>query len=165
MFKKGQKVKVSGGGMNASQFNRELSKDYPKGVYSVHDWQNKVFKIEGKAELTDFTHQDNILCYLLTYEGTPIGYVYSIGIKEYTKPDSYKVIIESQEGSRIDTITLYSDSHSMQSFDKYISDADKQVMENIVTNTYLYAINDGLSVNHLFCRLISEIRDIQNSVV
>jgi len=80
-FKRGDKVNVIKQGNNASDFNN--SKCGVCGVYSVEDWRNKIFEIDGKIELISFGHDPETFCaYLLNLNGKPVGYVYNGAIKK-----------------------------------------------------------------------------------
>jgi hypothetical protein len=77
-FRKGQKVTVRKM-QNASDFNNDGLPIY--GVYSIDNWSDTVFTIEGTIKLIKFSHSDSVFCaYLLSYKGNPIGYVYNTGI-------------------------------------------------------------------------------------
>lgn len=80
-FKPKDKVKVIRNGCNASQFNKGIN---PLGVYSYTHWEDKIFLIEGTAQLTDFDNIENGLAYLLTdLDENKAGYVYEEAIKSY----------------------------------------------------------------------------------
>lgn len=80
VFKKGDKVKVVKAVQNASQFNKGL---HPLGVYSIPNWENKTFTIEGTIQLCSFDHSKDIYGgYLLSYEGNSVGYVYNDALEK-----------------------------------------------------------------------------------
>lgn len=87
-LKKGDKVKVLKRGMNDSlqSIRHGLYLSHTRGVYSIVDWNNKVFEIEGTVELVESVYPHLMKkSYLLTLEGVKIGFVYDIGIEKVTK--------------------------------------------------------------------------------
>ena len=85
IFKKGQKVTIARNGCNPSSFNSNQAWDF-LGVYSVEDYFDKVFEIEGTVQLISFTFSPEVYgAYLLKYEGVNVGYVYNTGIKAIEK--------------------------------------------------------------------------------
>lgn len=80
VFSKGQKVKISNG-QNASDFNGGQKWNI-MSAYSIKDWFNKEFEIEGTIKLITFRHSPSVYgAYLLKYEGENVGYIYNTGIK------------------------------------------------------------------------------------
>ena len=81
LFTKGQNVKVIGSGFNCPKFNA-VDGTNSLGIYSIKDWKNTLFQIEGTVKLIEFVSNPNIYCaYLLSYEGENIGYVYNTGLR------------------------------------------------------------------------------------
>jgi hypothetical protein len=90
-FKIGDRVKLTRGGGNASQFNKALGN--PLGVYEIQDWASKVFYIEGTIKLTDFSdpHLSKSAHLLKDREGNIVGYVYTEALTVVNRTWSYSV--------------------------------------------------------------------------
>lgn len=80
IFKKGQKVIITEGN-NASDFNTNKPWSI-MGAYSIENWHEKEFEIEGTVKLFSFSHNKRVYgAYLLKCQGVNVGYIYNTGIK------------------------------------------------------------------------------------
>lgn len=76
IFEKGDKVRVTKNGYNASDFTFKYNVN-PIGVYSI-DWENIVFEIGELMYQIKFEHSPEIYgAYPLLRDGKLIGYVYN----------------------------------------------------------------------------------------
>jgi len=84
ILKVNNEVKVTKDRHNASDFN--IGKLNILGIYSIDNWEDKIFKIEGTVKLITFKHTDEIFgAYLLKLDGKKIGYVYNNAIELISK--------------------------------------------------------------------------------
>lgn len=87
LFKKGDKVRVTKEGNNASQFH-----SLGLGVYKLCNWEHLEFEIEGTIKLMDFVSTTgNTHAYALNYNGSLVGYVYSAALELVPEKKFYTI--------------------------------------------------------------------------
>lgn len=77
-FRKGDRVAVIFSNTNDSTNSGRIGNSL--GVYSLSNWKDKIFEIEGEIQM----RYENDFSYLLTIDGVKIGYVYGSGLKKIT---------------------------------------------------------------------------------
>lgn len=87
-LRKGDFVKVTMDGNNASQFNKFIENCPYNGVYSIPTWRSETFEVVGNFEHVTFNHNPEVFgAYPLALNNEPIGYVYNIALKKVGRPN------------------------------------------------------------------------------
>ena len=140
LFTKGQNVKVIGSGFNCLKFN-VVDRTNSLGIYSIKDWKNTLFQIEGTVKLIEFDSNPNIYCaYLLSYEGENIGYVYNTGLQAINDIIVFNEMTKVGINTGINYISLVAQKSDL---DKWVSNNINAIWDNknncLKDNWYYYS--------------------------
>lgn len=78
IIKEHTKVKVIKSGRNAYYFSLKDDKIALNGIYSISNWENKIFKVLGTPKEISFKHAPKVFCaYPIGLDDTVLGWVYN----------------------------------------------------------------------------------------